>query len=150
MLGDCSPEGLERRRIELVGVAGFVVLETGGKLVGVRKDPLRRCVAWSSPQVLFAGPHGVDDDDGGGALDVADLQDDGGSVRSDEHRAPIAEVPCSDWMSVGVQDVVLRQAVRERGLRDERIVRLSVVDMLQDPRARRLEVCQVDQRVGIE
>ena len=83
--------------------------------------------ASSSPQKLLSGTHGVDDDDCGDALNVANLENKGSSVGSQEHGETISHVPGPDGVVIGVKDVSLAQAVLQRRSGNDRIVHRSKV-----------------------
>ena len=83
--------------------------------------------ASSSPQKLLSGTHGVDDDDCGDALNVANLENKGSPVGSQEHGETIAHIPGSDGVVIGVKDVGLAQAVLQRRSGNDRIVHRSKV-----------------------
>ena len=83
--------------------------------------------ASSSPQKLLSGTHGVDDDDCGDALNVANLENKGSPVGSQEHGETISHIPGSDGVVIGVKDVGLAQAVLQRRSGNDRIVHRSKV-----------------------
>ena len=83
--------------------------------------------ASSSPQKLLSGTHGVDDDDCGDALNVANLENKGSAVGSQEHSETISHVPGPDGVVIGVKDVGLAQAVLQRRSGNDRIVHRSKV-----------------------
>ena len=87
----------------------------------------RQYGASSSPQKLLSGTHGVDDDDRGDALNVANLENKGSSVGSQEHGETISHVPGPDGVVIGVKDVSLAQAVLQRRSGNDRIVHRSKV-----------------------
>ena len=87
----------------------------------------QQCGASSSPQKLLSGTHGVDDDDRGDALNVANLENKGSSVGSQEHGETISHVPGPDGVVIGVKDVSLAQAVLQRRSGNDRIVHRSKV-----------------------
>ncbi len=62
----------------------------------------------------------MDDDDGGGALDVADLKDERGLGGSDDHREAVAQISSPDRVSIGVEDFFFCQSVLEGRLRNDR------------------------------
>ena len=61
----------------------------------------------------------MDDHHGGVALDIADFQDQRCMVRADDHREPITHIPGANGIAIGVQDLIGRQAVLQRLLRDD-------------------------------
>jgi len=69
----------------------------------------------------------VDDDDRGDALNVANLENKGSSVGSQEHGETISHVPGPDGVVIGVKDVSLAQAVLQRRSGNDRIVHRSKV-----------------------
>ena len=83
--------------------------------------------ASSSPQKLLSGTHGVDDDDCCDALNVANLENKGSPVGSQEHGETISHVPGPDGVVIGVKDVGLAQAVLQRRSGNDRIVHRSKV-----------------------
>ena len=83
--------------------------------------------ASSSPQKLLSGTHGVDDDDCCDALNVANLENKGSPVGSQEHGETISHIPGSDGVVIGVKDVGLAQAVLQRRSGNDRIVHRSKV-----------------------
>lgn len=87
----------------------------------------QQCGASSSPQKLLSGTHGVDDDDRGDALNVANLENKGSSVGSQEHGETISHVPGPDGVVIGVKDVSLAQTVLQRRSGNDRIVHRSKV-----------------------
>ena len=87
----------------------------------------QQCGASSSPQKLLSGTHGVDDDDHGDALNVANLESKGSSVGSREHGETISHVPGPDGVVIGVKDVSLAQAVLQRRSGNDRIVHRSKI-----------------------
>lgn len=78
--------------------------------------------AWSSPQELVAGSHGVDDHDGGRALDPADLEDDRGPFRTDQRGEGVFEIPRAQRIAIRVEDLILGESILQWGLDDDRIV----------------------------
>lgn len=83
--------------------------------------------ASSSPQKLLSGTHRVDDDDCGDASNVANLENKGSPVGSQEHGETISHVPGPDGVVIGVKDVGLAQAVLQRRSGNDRIVHRSKV-----------------------
>ena len=83
--------------------------------------------ASSSPQKLLSSTRGVDDDDCGDALNVANLENKGSVVGSQEHGETISHVPGPDGVVLGVKDVGLAQAVLQRRSGNDRIVHRSKV-----------------------
>ena len=83
--------------------------------------------ASSSPQKLLSGTHGVDDDDCCDALNVANLENKGSPVGSQEHGETISHIPGPDGVVIGVKDVGLAQAVLQRRSGNDRIVHRSKV-----------------------
>ena len=81
----------------------------------------------SSPQKLLSGTHGVDDDDCGYALNVANLENKGSPVGSQEHSETISRVSGSVGVVMGVKDVGLSEAVLQRRSGNDRIVHRSKV-----------------------
>jgi hypothetical protein len=55
------------------------------------------------------------------ALDHADLKDDCGPVRADEHGEPVIEFEDPDRIALGVQHVLIGDAVLAGAVRDHRI-----------------------------
>ena len=69
----------------------------------------------------------MDDDDCGYALNVANLENKGSSVGSQEHGETISHVPGPDGVVMGVKDVRLSEAVLQRRSGNDRIVHRSKV-----------------------
>jgi hypothetical protein len=65
----------------------------------------------------------VNDDDSNVALDVAHFKDDRGCVGTDHHGEAFAEIPDANWVSIGIQDVVLGQSVLEGSLSNDGVFR---------------------------
>ena len=69
----------------------------------------------------------MDDDDCGDALNLANLENKGSPVGSQEHGETISHIPGSDGVVIGVKDVGLAQAVLQRRSGNDRIVHRSKV-----------------------
>ena len=69
-----------------------------------------RAISFFMMKNTISGAHGVDDDDGGVAVDVADLEDDGGGVGADHHGEAVPEVPHAQRVAVGVEDLLQMRA----------------------------------------
>ena len=108
--------------VQLVSGRGLVVFEASGELVGVLEDLVNGSRHVASLKEPLPGAHGVDDDHGHVAFDVTNFEDDGRSICTDHHREPVTEIPDSDGVPVGVENVLLAQTVLQGRWRNDRIL----------------------------
>lgn len=67
----------------------------------------------------------MNDDDCALTFDVPDFKDDRRRVGTDHHGETVPEIPNSDGIAVGMEDLVFAQRVLERGPGDDRLIHIT-------------------------